>query len=373
MGTLVLTFTVNDGQLMAEAPTTVTVVECPPPTIASIDPLTGPVGTVVTITGTHLNCGTVQTSMLHGVPAVITSLSPTVITTVIPVRSQDGLFAFSTPGGTVTAPQAATFDVVLSRDVALAVVPGGGQVLQGAATTYTVELRSLGAASFTGLAAVAVTGIPPGVTATLASPMLTGGQKTTLTVHADATAPVGTSTLTLHTTATVDTTPVTRTATVMLDVQAGGRTAVVGQFTFLDGTPLAGVKLALGGTNTQTDSGGNFQLLDVSAGTHPLSVDTTPMHPQLPMYGMDVTPVAGQVTQLPALRIHPPLPPERFTPIQNATQDQVIADPRYPGASFILPAGVTIVGWDGTPKTQMAIERLHPDELPVPPPPGFTR
>jgi DNA-binding response OmpR family regulator len=67
-------------------------------------------------------------------------------------------------------------------------------------------------------------------------------------------------------------------------------------FTLIDGTPLAGVKLALSGNNTQTDSGGNFQLLDVPAGTNPLSIDTTPVHPQLPMYGMDVTAVAGQIT-----------------------------------------------------------------------------
>ena len=104
----------------------------------------------------------------------------------------------------------------MSRDFALSVVPGSGQVLQGAATTYTVELQRLGAASFTGLAAIAVTGVPSGVTATLAAPMLTVGQKTTLTVSANATASVGTSTLTLQATAPVDTTSVTRTATFVL-------------------------------------------------------------------------------------------------------------------------------------------------------------
>jgi hypothetical protein len=243
VGTLVLTFKVSDGQLTAEAPITVTVTECQPPTITAITPLTGPVGTEVTITGTNLNCGTAQTLTLNGVPAVITSLSPTEIKTSIPLGGEGGLFTFSTPGGTITVPQTLAFDVVLSRDFALAVMPGSGQVLQGATTTYTVELQRLGAASFTGLAALAVTGVPSGVTATLASPMLTAGQKTTLTVSANTTALVGTSTLTLQATATVDTKPVTRTATFVLDVQAGGRTAVVGQFTFLDGTPLAGVKL----------------------------------------------------------------------------------------------------------------------------------
>jgi hypothetical protein len=205
VGTLVLTFKVSDGQLTAEAPVTVTVTECQPPTITAITPLTGPVGTEVTITGTNLNCGTGQTLTLNGVPAVITSLSPTEIKTSIPLSGQGGLFAFSTPGGTVTVPQPLAFNVVLSRDFALAVVPGSGQVLQGAATTYTVEMQRLGTVSFTGLATIAVAGIPSGVTATLASPMLTAGQKTTLTVSANATALVGTSTLTLQATATVDT------------------------------------------------------------------------------------------------------------------------------------------------------------------------
>jgi YD repeat-containing protein len=378
VGTLPLTFTVSDGDRTDAQAVDITVERpvpvCLAPTITAVTPTTGAVGTEVTITGTHLDCGTTPTLSFNGVPAIITFLSATVIKTFIPLGGEDGLFTLTTAGGTVTAPPGFGVDVVPSRDFALAVVPGSGQVLQGAATTYTVELQSRGAAAFTDLAAIAVTGLPTGVTAILASPMLTGGQRATLTVSADAAAPGGTSTLTLQATATVDTTPVTRTATFVLDVQAGGRTAVVGQFTLIDGTLLAGVKLALGGKNTQTDSGGNFQLLDLPEGTLPLSIDVTPVDPQLPMYGMDVTTVAGQITQLPPFRIHPPLPPERFTPIvQNATQDQVITDPRYPGVAFTIPAGVTIIGWDGVPKTRMGFERLSPDALPVPPPPGPTR
>ena len=48
-------------------------------------------------------------------------------------------------------------------------------------------------------------------------------------------------------------------------------------------------------------------------------------------------------------------------------------DPRFPGVSITIPAGVTITGWDGTVKTQIALERLSPEALPVPPPPGETR
>lgn len=91
----------------------------------------------------------------------------------------------------------------------------------------------------------------------------------------------------------------------------------------------------MAGQTTQTDGGGNFQFLDVSAGIQMLGVDAAPIGPSFPMYGMDVTLVAGQTTQLPPFRIAPPPPLERFEPLQNTSQDQVITDPRFPGASFV--------------------------------------
>ena len=51
-----------------------------------------------------------------------------------------------------------------------------------------------------------------------------------------------------------------------------------------------------------------------------------------------------------------PPPPDRFVPIANAAQDQVVTDARFPGFSITLPAGTTITGWDGAPKTQIADE-----------------
>jgi hypothetical protein len=131
------------------------------------------------------------------------------------------------------------------------------------------------------------------------------------------------------------------------------------------------VRLTLAGLTTTTDAAGAFLLLDVPADTQPLSVDANVARPGFPIYGVDVTLTAGQLTVLPPFRLTPPPPPERFTPIANGSQDQVITDPRFPGASLTLP-GVTITGWDGTPKTQVALERLSPDRLPVPPPPGET-
>lgn len=110
--------------------------------------------------------------------------------------------------------------------------------------------------------------------------------------------------------------------------------------------------------------------MGLEAGKKTLSVNATGIHPKLPIYGIDVDIVPGQITQLGTLKICPPLPPERFTPLESSSDGQIITDPQYPGVALHIPAGATITGWDGKLKTQMAIQKLMPDQLPVPPPPG---
>lgn len=373
LGMDAFTYTISDGKGEHATATVVIEVVCPPPTITAIDHVLGPIGTELTITGTHLDCGAAPSLALNGTPAVITSVSPTTMTTFIPLGAQDGLFTLTTAGGTITAPPEFAVTVTPSQEFALAVSPSVGQVLQGASTTYTIELQSLSTQPFTGLATLEVTETPAGVTATLAPSTLTGSQRGTLTITAEPTAAIGTSTLTLQATASIDAAQVSRTAMLTLTVEAGGRTALVGQFTLVDGTPLAEVMLTLAGHSAQTDGAGNFRFLDVPAGVQTLGVDTTHGRPGFPIYGVDVTLTAGQATLLPPFRISPPPAPERFAPIQNIDQDQVITDPRFPGASIRLPAGATVTGWDGVLKTKIAIERFSPDQLPMPPPPGPTR
>lgn len=124
--------------------------------------------------------------------------------------------------------------------------------------------------------------------------------------------------------ARIDGTGVSRSALAGVTVLVGGRTALQGQFMLIDGPALTGVKLMLmskpAGTllaQTETDGNGNFQFVGVPAGTHTLGVDAsraTPMdpdvilHAMLPIYGVDVTLTAGQVTELPPFQIIPPPP-----------------------------------------------------------------
>ncbi len=249
--------------------------------------------------------------------------------------------------------------------------PGATNVLQGSSVSYTVSLSAT--SSFSQLATLNVVGLPLGVSGSFSAPTITAGQSATLTVQASQNAAETSTVFTVTGTAQVNGQDVTQSASASVTVLAGGRTALLGQIRLVSGTPLANVKVSVTDKTTQTDSGGNFLLLDLPAGDQVMSVDATPANPKFPIFGVSVTLVAGQAVQLPPQFIYPPPPSERFTPIQNATQAQVITDARYPGASFTLPAGVTITGWDGILKSQMAMERLSPDRLPVPPPPGPTR
>jgi RHS repeat-associated protein len=346
------------------------------PTIAAISAGRGTVGTSLLIQGRDFNPTPGKTIVkFNGVPAVTTRVTDTTIDTLVPIGAATGPISVKTPSGIATSSE--DFTVNLRQDFALSVGPHAGTVLQGSATTYTVELTPASTEPFTGLAALTVTGLPAGVTATLRPSPHPGVPRPTPRVTGDASAPVGASTLTVTATAAIDARSLTRTVDVTLIVQAGGRTALVGQVMLVDGTPLEGVILTFAGLEGQptqrTDSAGNFQFLDLPASTHTLSVDTTPVNPTFPIYGVDVTLTTGQTTVLLPFKITPPPPPERFTPIQNATQDQVVADSRFPGVSIKLPAGVTITGWEGQPKTKIAIMGFSPDELPMPPPPGPTR
>jgi RHS repeat-associated protein len=333
--------------------------------IAAVEPSTAPIGAPITITGSGFTPGPV-TVTFNGVPAVVHSLTPNSLVTTLPPTASTGPVTVTTARGTASRP----FTVVSAEDFAVQASPGQATVFQGSSTTYLVTLVSSGPVAFTGLASLSISGFPPGISAAFSpAPVLTGGQSATLTVAAGSSAQPGPVTLTLTALAPTDIGQQSRTTAVTLDVIPAGRTTLVGRFTLADGRPLAGVRTAIGPVTGSTDAAGNFHLADVPSGTQMLMVDAQAARPGLPIYAIELALLAGQTTQTPPFRLTPPPPPERFVSIANGMQDQVVADPRFPGFSLTLPAGATITGWDGQVKTQVALERLSPDALPVPPPP----
>jgi hypothetical protein len=194
----------------------------------------------------------------NGVAATARTVSATTVTTTVPFEATTGFVTVMTAGGTATSPQ--PFTVTPTQDFAVQALPATAQVLQGTSTTYTVSLLNAGGPPFTGLATLAVAGLPSGVTASVTpAATVSGSQLRTLTLAATPSAAVSTTTLTIAANTTIDGAAVTRTTSVTVTVVAGGRTAALGQITFVNGTPIAGVHLTLGSVTT-SDAGGNFQL-----------------------------------------------------------------------------------------------------------------
>ncbi|HEV8471165.1 MAG TPA: RHS repeat-associated core domain-containing protein [Methylomirabilota bacterium] len=331
------------------------------PTIIGVTPAAGPPGTSVTITGTGFAPGPVSVSFAS-VPAAIRSASPAALVTVVPPAARSGALVVTTPQGAATA----AF-VVDAPDLALRAAPARARTVPGLPVAFTLTLDDSGAVPFTGVASLAVDA-PPGATVTVTPPAMAAGQRATLTVTPEQ---PGVVTLVARITAATAAGALERAVSVSVDTLAAAR-AIGGQVTFVDGEPLAGVRLSLAGAVASTDDGGNFVFVDPPPGGQMLGVDANAARAGLPIYAVTVD-VAERPSRLPPLRITPPPPAERFVAIANATSDQVITDERLPGFSLTLPAGVTITGWDGHAKQRIAVERLRPDLLPVPPPPFPTR
>ncbi len=149
----------------ATSATTFTVVPTPAPTISSISPASGIIGTTVTVSGTHLTGATVV--QLNGKPAesyVVTSA--TSLNVVVSEGTTTGLVSVTTLGGTALSP--APFTVLPTPDID-ALAPVRGPV------GTVVTLRGTGLSGATGVrfgatAAGTFSAAPDGLTATATVP-----------------------------------------------------------------------------------------------------------------------------------------------------------------------------------------------------------
>lgn len=334
----------------------------PGPVIVAVLPGAAAVGSTVTIVGERLDVGAVAVAF-NGVRAAMQRLSPTSLLTSVPPGATSGPLTVATAAGTATR----SFTVEARRALGLTALPITARTVPGLPVTVSLTLDDIGTEPFTGLAALAVTQAPPDVRSALGAPTLTGGRSTTLTLQPVSSA--GTSgPVVIEATAVVDGATVRHTTTVELDVVPIAATALGGRLVLVDETPIVGARLTLAGATRETDAAGNFLFVDAPSGRHMLGVDVDAARPGLPIYAIDVELAAGTPTLLPTLRITPPPPPERFVAIDNSARDQIIGDDRLPGFALTLPAGVTITGWDGVVKRQVAVGLLTADTLPVPPP-----
>jgi hypothetical protein len=127
----------------------------------------------------------------------------------------------------------------------------------------------------------------------------------------------------------------------------------------------------------RTDGGGNFLLTDPPTGQRVALIDgstastPTTSYPTIPV---TVTIEPGQVNRLgytPHLHAQPVGRTVPLVPGQATT----VSDPEIPGFIVQIPQGVSIIGWDGQPNTEIGMRLVPPDRSPLPPlelPPGYT-
>lgn len=121
-----------------------------------------------------------------------------------------------------------------------------------------------------------------------------------------------------------------------------GTTAVSGLVRTLDGKPLAGVELRLGGLGTRTDETGRFLLAGVAAGQQELIIHGQPASTKTESYGMFEVGLfvrEGRTNVLPYTIWMPVIDTVASTPIEAASRQAVVAKtPRMPGLEIHIPA-----------------------------------
>ncbi|MDE3178380.1 MAG: hypothetical protein KGM47_01870, partial [Acidobacteriota bacterium] len=364
-----------------------------PPTITGFTPTSASVGTVINVTGTNFAGATgvppqVTLNKQGGgtIGAPVATFTATSIAFVIPAGAATGALGVSV--GTQSATSTTNLTITAPSSFGLTLTPSPANVIQGQSTAYAVSLTSTN--GFNQLAALAISGLPAGVTAAFSPAQITAGQASILTISAPANQPTSSSTISVSASATIAGLPAVQTAQATLNVQAL-TTTFLGRTVVQDAAqdPLAGVTVTMLGVNgsgqptgctgtTRSDAAGNFAITNLGSnciGPELIRYDgSTATSPPGTYAGVDLiyTIVANQVTQPPFV-IHLPRIDNAETVMvqQNDSVDQTFTFNSIPGLEVTVYAGTVFTLVDGTTPNpfpliaiQVPVDRL-PDEMPM--------
>jgi RHS repeat-associated protein len=370
-GSFTVTLTVTDASGgTGNSTSTVNISSVAAPTITGFTPASGPVGTLVTVTGTNLMGQSGSTTQINlgqqgggSIAAPINALSATSLTFVIPQGAATGAVALSVGGQIATSTSMLT--VTTSSSYTVNVSPGTGTLIQGQSTTLAVTISSTN--NFSGVANLSVTGVPSGITASFQPTSIAVGQTSVLTLAAPSSQATGTSNLMVSGAVNVDGQAVTQTAPAAVKVTAI-TTSFLGRTVVDDAAqePIAGVTVKfLGVDNNGNVTGCSGQTTSDGAGNFILSsLPVACIGPQLISYNgatatapagtyagvnLSYTLVSGQVVASPVL-IHLPRidNAETVQVQQNSPTDQIFYFQTIPGVKVTVYAGTTLTLDDGS-------------------------
>ncbi len=364
IGSYIITLTVTDSFGARATASSIATIEGV--SITSIDPASGPIGALVTITGTNFEPGASQVTF-NGTPAVVRTISAGTITTTVPVTATSGPVTVTTSRGSAKR----NFTVSRIQDFGLAVNPASIQSVQGGSTTILVEATPSN--GFTGLIQLTAASLPPGTSANFFPSSLAPNNFSVLTLNTAAGAPAGAYDLEIHASSQIDGRTVSKAVPFTLNISAPGQTVLTGRVLDGDDRPLANVSIKLGGASLihlgSSDEAGNLFIPLSVTGKQVFLIDGSSAntgdthYPTIPIT-LDIQPAAiNELGYIPRLRGQPAVKLTPFTP-GEAT---IITDPELPGFKMSIPAGVQIIGWDGQPNSKFGVTKVPIDKSPLPP------
>lgn len=188
--------------------------------ITDFSPRSASIGTLVSINGTDLqpNTGTAAQVTLAKqgggiISAPVTNATATSLAFVVPAGAATGPLSLTVNGNSAST----TTPLTIVPSFSLSATPPAAHVIQGQSTSYSVSLNTI--TGFNQPAALNVTGLPAGITASFNPSQITPAQSAILTVSAPVGKSVGTVTLTVWGSATVTGMPVTQSISVSLTIQ----------------------------------------------------------------------------------------------------------------------------------------------------------